>query len=586
VIMKEPRSSDTRHSWHCFPLIVLVAVIAYVPTFTGSFILDDRPLIEKNPYVTELHSLRSYLSQEDGITDRGHSESCHTGYYRPLINLTYWIDYRLWGMTASGFRTTNLILHLLCCLALFKFLILLVDNRWAVCGVVAIFALHPVNTESVSWVTSRNNIVVTLFIILSLYWYIITWIKKSTISFVPAACCFACALLSKEFAVMLLPGFFLCHRLLFHGERHYAREASRYVPLVLIVIGYFILRYGVTDSVLTPADLSDFWQRVYFVPYLIAWNLKLILLPWNLHSFHITYPADYLDGRAVSSIALFIALCLFLWYRRRNRLLLFSGLSSLLFMFPVLNVVPTAAISLVAMRWIYLPMAFSSIAAALVLQWGINHRKAFTAAVLCLFVAYCGAYTFVLNQYLWHDEHVFFTREVEQFGNKQLYAGDLAEILYQRARYAEAERYFLIAIESRPHDARSHINYAALLIDDGRHELALSYLEAAKEFAKTVEDRKELLNNMGVALAHSGKKEEAADCLRRALELDPAYAEAHNNYGVVLMYQGRIAAAVGSFQEALKHNRGYAEAANNLKIALSLRHTKEKEDNVQKRLAQ
>jgi len=584
--MKHARSSYYRHSWCGCAIIALLAVIAYVPTFTGSFILDDRALIEQNHYVTELQSLRSYLSQEDGITDRGDAESYHTGYYRPLINLTYWIDYKLWGMKASGFRTSNLILHLLCCLALYKLLFLLVDNRWALCGIVALFALHPVNTESVSWVTSRNNIVVTLCILLSFYWYIIAWLKNSNMSFMLAVFCFACALLSKEFAVMLLPVFFLCHRLVFQGERYYAREVARYMPLVMIVIGYFILRYGVTDSLLTPADMSDFWQRVYFVPYLIAWNLKLILLPWNLHSFHVSYPGEYLDWRALLSIVLFLALCLTLWCRRKDRLLLFSLLSALLFMFPVLNVIPTAAISLVAMRWIYLPMAFGSIAAALFLQWGINRRRAFTVAVLCLFVAYCGVYTFVLNQYLWHDEDTFFTAEVEQFGNQQLYAGDMAEKLYQQGRYEAAEQYFLIAVKSRPSNARNYINYAALLIDVGRYALALSYLEEAKELAKTVEDRKELLNNMGVALVQRGKPDEAADCLRRALEIDPEYAEAYNNYGVALMHQGRIGEAILNFQEALKLNGEYADAAKNVKIALSMRDKKEGEHDVQKRLEQ
>ncbi len=585
--MKNTCSSDNKLSWFGFPIIALLAIIVYLPTFTGDFILDDRSLIEKNPYIKEMHSIGSYLSQEDGITDEEDLGIHHTGYYRPLINITYWIDYKIWGMKACGFRATNFILHLFGCLALFKLLLLLIaDNRWAVFWVVAVFALHPVNTESVSWVVSRNNIIVTLFILLSLYFYITAWIENNHFSLTVSVFFFLCAVLSKEFAVMLLPVFFLCHRFVFEGERKFLRELTGYIPFVLMVVFYFILRYRVTGAVLTPSGMNDTWQRVYFVPYLIACNLKLIFLPLNLHNFNLTYPGDWFGWRALSSIALFLLICVSMWRGRKHSLLLFSGLSSLLFMFPVLNVIPTAAISLIAMRWMYLPMAFIAIGAVLVVKWGINRRRAFTITMLCVVLSYLGAYSFILNKYLWHDENTFFATEVKQFGNEQLYAGELAEVLFKRGRYRVAEKFFLIAIKSRPREARNYINYSALLTDTGRYSLALSYLEEAKEFIKTVKDRKELLNNMGVALAHDGKTAEAADSLMRAIELDPEYAEAHNNYGVVLMNQGRIKDAISSFREALKLSRDYTSADNNLKIALSMQGKKEPGENDRKRLEQ
>jgi len=128
------------------------------------------------------------------------------------------MDYRIWGMKAGGFRVTNLVLHLLSCLALFKLLVLSVRNRRAAFLAVAVFAIHPVNTEAVSWITSRNNILVTLFILLSLYFYIIAWCENKRIIFSISIIFFLCAVLSKEFAIMLLPVFFLCHRFLFEKK--------------------------------------------------------------------------------------------------------------------------------------------------------------------------------------------------------------------------------------------------------------------------------------------------------------------------------------------------------------------------------
>lgn len=568
--LKNVSSLENKLSWFCFPLIVFLVIIVYYPTFTGGFILDDRPLIENNSYITKTHSIVSYLSQEDGITDDWDKHNYHTGYYRPLVNLTYWMDYKLWDMKACGFRITNLILHILSCLVLFKILVLSVGNWRTAFLAVAIFALHPVNTESVSLITSRNNILVTLFILLSLYFYINAWRENNRIVFPISAFFFLCAVLSKEFAIMLLPVFFLCHRFLFEKKEGALRELKTYLPFVLIIIFYFILRYRVTGSVLTPSDMDDFWRRVYFVPYIIMWNLKLIFLPWNLHSFSLSYPDSFFDWRVLSSIVLFVLICISTWFFRRNRILLFSGLSSLIFMFPVLNVIPTASVSLVAMRWMYLPMAFISMGAALVLGWAINHRQAFTIMALCVIISYLGAYSFVLNKNLWHNEKVFFDLEARGFNNK-LYAGGLAESLFEQGRGREAEKYFLTAIESYPREAINYINYSALLLDADRWESALSYLDKAEGLVTTGKERKNLLNNMGVALTYGGKPDEAAESLRRALELDPGFAEAHNNMGVVLLNQGKVNDAISHFREAIRIKKNYTEAGNNLKVALNRR---------------
>ena len=398
--MKHICTVDNKFLWFDFPVIVLLAIIVYLPTFTGDFILDDRILIEKNPYIKEFHSVDSYLSQEDGITDEEGSGIYHTGYYRPLINITYWIDYKIWGMKGYGFRITNFVLHLLTCLVLFQVLFLITNDRRAIFWVVAIFALHPVNTESVSWVISRNNILVTLFILLSLYCYMTAWIKHNHFVLALSVFFFFCAVLSKEFAVMLLPVFFLCHRFLLKREGKFLRELTGYIPFVLVLILYFVLRHRVTDSVLTPSDMDGLWRRIYFSPYLIARNLTLIFLPSNLHNFNVTYPHAYFGWQPLLSIGLCFLLCIFIWRGRKQGLLLFSGFSSFLFMFPVLNIIPTASISLIAMRWMYLPLAFIILGAVPVVRWGINRQRAFTVTILCLILSYFGGYSFVLNKYL------------------------------------------------------------------------------------------------------------------------------------------------------------------------------------------
>jgi len=501
-----------------------------MPTFSGEFILDDNSLIKNNQYIKETHSITSYLSQEDGITDRREIGDYHTGYYRPLINLSYWIDYKLWGMNAPGFRTTNLIFHYMSCLLLFQILILLINDRYSAFWSTMIFALHPVNTESVSFILSRNNILVTLFALSSFYFYIKALSQRSYTSLILSAISFTGALFSKEFGVMVLPIFFLYHRFLSKEKGDVLKELTSYVPFLLILIFYFIARKGVTSSLLTSLDMGHLWSRVYFSPYLILLSFKLIFFPFELHSFVLSYPSTFFDWHAILSIVLFLLIGTALWIGRNDKLLIFSGLSFLVTIFPVLNIIPTVSISLVAMRWLYFPFVFISVGLAWVIQKAIVRRKMLTTSLLCITICYFGTYSYFLNKNLWHDEGTFFNQEVRNFNN-YLYAGGLAERLLDSKKYREAEEYFRIAIKNSPDKAKNYINYSALLIETQRSDDALIYLKKAKGLYIYHSERGQWFNNMGMAYFVLKKQDEALKNFKKAVIFSPHESQFWANLG-------------------------------------------------------
>jgi Tfp pilus assembly protein PilF len=532
-------------------IIILLVTLVYFPTFGGKFILDDNSLIRDNPRIRELQPITSYLAQEDGIIDRRDARSYHTGYYRPLIDVTYWLDHKLWGMSAPGFRTTNLILHLLTCLLLFKVLLFLVSDRHACLFATVIFALHPVNTESVSLIVSRNNILVTLFAIGSFYFYLKGLRNDSYAAMSLSILFFAGAILSKEFGLMILPVFFLYHRFLSKEKKNFFRELISYAPFLLILIFYFMIRKGVTGSLLTPWDMDHLWSRVYFFPYPILLSLKLIFFPYQLHFFGLSYPATFFDWRGVLSIVLFLLLGTALWMVRNNKLLVFSGLSFLVTIFPVLNIIPTASPSLIAMRWLYLPFALISAGVAWVIQKGIVRRKMLTISLLCVCICYLGVYSYVLNKNLWRDEGTFFTQEVLHFNN-YLYAGGLAGRLLDKQQYQEAERYFRIAINNYPQEAENYINYSALLIETARPEEALLYLARARSLTMTYNERGQWFNNTGMAYFKLGKNAEALKNFRKATIFYPNEPQFWNNLGATYGYLGEYGNSVLVLKRALE----------------------------------
>jgi Tfp pilus assembly protein PilF len=549
-----------------YSIISLFVAVVYIPTFGGEFILDDNFLIKDNPYIKEAHSLGSYLAQEDGITGVTRMASnYHTAYYRPLINLSYRIDYKIWGMRAPGFRATNLILHLLTSLLLYHLIVLFVNDQKAALLAALLFSVHPVNTESVSWITSRNNILVTLFSLWSFFFYLKARKSIGYLRTLISAFFFMLAVLSKEFALMLLPIMLLYQRFIGETKRSIRKEFFTYLPFILILLIYFFLRQNATNALLSHKNMDALWPKIYFVPYLIVHNLSCVFFPYRLHSFTVGYPASFLDWKALGSILLLLLLGIILWRKRDNKWVVFSILSFLVSLFPVLNIIPTSAFSLVSMRWLYFPMSFLFIAVAWVIRESLSKRRALAFSCISVVLIYFGFYSYTLNERLWQNERDFFHREVLQFNNPFYYSG-LAELYLGEEKYRDAEGYFRESLKYYPNMARTHINYSALLIDTDRPEAALSVLNQAKSLSMTPDERGEWFNNMGMAHFNLKNRVEALKNFLKAVMYSPDKALFWGNLGGAYGAVGDYKNSISSLKKGLEIASDAVELRKNLAL--------------------
>jgi hypothetical protein len=530
-------------------ILSLIITAAYLPTFSGEFILDDRPLVKDNIFIREFASPFAYLSHEDGVGIEG-AHSYHTGYYRPLISLFYAIDYGIWGMKPLGFRVTNLVLHLLTCVILYQCIVTLEGGRFSALVVALLFGLHPVNTESVAWISSRNNILVTLFSLISSVTYVWNRREERVWARLVSYISFMAALLCKEFAIMLLPILFLYNRLVVRDRRAMREEILSYVPYLAMLLFYFVLRTKTIGSVVTPLSGPDVWKRIYFTPYLILYNLKLILFPFGLHNLIVHYPDSFSNWRAFAGFAFLMILGILLWKERKNKIVLFSGLSFLVALFPVLNIIHTSAVSVVSMRWLYFPMVFLGFSCVYYLQKMQGLNRLSLVIGLGAIVIYFGTYSYLLNENLWHDEDAFFRQEVLHFKN-YYYAGGLAESLYNRNDLGEAERYFLMAIDRYPNKAENYINYSALLIETGRADGALLYLDKVKSAYMSHCERGKWFNNRGMIYFIEKEYRRALTHFSRAVSICPNVAQFWANLGGAYGSIGDYRNSVSILNEAL-----------------------------------
>lgn len=514
-------------------LIALLVILVYWPSLSGDFIFDDNSLIKNNPYVTSLHSLSSYLAQEDGIVNKADNIHLHTGFYRPLLNFSYFIDYKIWGMNAFGFRLTNIFLHLICCLLIFQLLIRLEIDRLAALFGTIFFAIHPTNTESVSMIVCRNNLLVTFFSILSLIFYIESRRNRRLFLFI-SALFFCFALLSKEVAVMMIPIFFLYNKSIDAQNRGISKEIASYLPFLFLVIVYLILRSHVIGAFTSPIASENFLTRLYLIPYVIASNFLLVFFPFGLHSFYVKYPGFYFGYKIIISYIFFLLLVIAMWKLRNKTLLIFSVTAFIISMFPVLHLIPIASPSIITMRWLYFPMAFLSIAVAYLFQIVKSPGKTrfFAISVISIICVYLGLYSYILNDSLWKNQRSFLNIEVLKFNNV-LFADTLAEALHNENKYHEAEILYVVALNAFPNKAEIYINYSALLIDTGRAEDATKYLTKAKFLLMTNSKRCEWFNNMGVACHHQNEIQCAKENLNQAVKLCPHHPGFKNNLEII-----------------------------------------------------
>ena len=182
-----------------------------------------------DPFILEFYGINSTLSFLDVITPGGGF------YYRPLVNLSYWLDFRLWGLDPTFMHLENIVVHLVN-----VFLVFLIASRLPVSSEIKglpffcalLFGLHPINSESVNWIAGRTDLFAGMFILLAVYCLIRAIQEQSTRFAILAFVVAFVGMLAKETAIMFIPAALLSGYLL-------ACDASRCVPVQNLAVHVF-----------------------------------------------------------------------------------------------------------------------------------------------------------------------------------------------------------------------------------------------------------------------------------------------------------------------------------------------------------
>jgi protein O-mannosyl-transferase len=521
---KKSHRKPTKESWGWFVcgILILSVVAAYQSTWHAGFIWDDDLHLTRNLCIVGPLGLREIWTTGAAI-------------YYPLVLTNFWIQHALWGLNPLPYHLVNVAMHAGSAILLWRVLLgLEIKGAWL--GA-AMWALHPVQVESVAWITELKNTQSCLFYLLSTLFFLKwrqdagslqdrhrTWTKYA-VSFL----CAIAAILSKSSTVMLPIVLALCWWWM--DGRWRWRNAIKLIPFLCLSLA--AAAWTIWEQKFHSQAVGAEWNQTAFGRLIIAGRVLWFYLGKLLwpHPLMFIYPRWKIDASqplsylpALAAIFGLIAL----WWKRNNLLrpLFFAFAYFSASLFPVLGFFDLYFFrySFVGDHFQYLasmgPLALTAAGITVVLE-------RIDSTIMKL--AVCGALLLVL--------------------------GALSS---QQARvYVSADTLWRDALKKNPNSEMVETNYALQLAANNRAEEALQHLEHVLQLNPDIEETQV---DVGCVLRQLGRAREALPYFQRGLELNPRRADSRYFYGRALLESGRTDEAVTHLVEAVKIDRFYAPA--------------------------
>lgn len=555
-------SQGNRWSWQDWLWLLLpafLAVACYANSLGGDFVWDDRRLILDDRAITSwdrLHEIFGYdffYRSEDDLP---------YGYYRPLVTLTYLVDYSLWQLNPLGYHLTNVLLHAGCS-TLVALVTVELGWSWPVALIAAsLFAAHPIHTENVAWIAGRTDVLALLWGLVALAALLVADRRRqSGLGYgsltLMAAIAFAAAILAKEMSVVVVGWSVLALRIL--RRRRWQEILQALWPLLAIFVGYAVLRFGVL-AIDVPGQKNGpgITAVLLSAPHTVVRYLLWMLWPHPLSAYvQNPYATSLVDLRPWLSTAALAAAALAIAYTGNRRLWLISAFLVCSFL-PVLNLVrlagPADMGAVMAERFCYFPsFPFCVAIAGLLTTLGgavaSARRELATLAMSSVVVAGMAAATIHRNPN-WRDELTFLRTTLEASPDAALLWSNLAQYHLRSHQLPEAER--AIAQVERLKAG----SYSALATRTSYYVISERWQEAIplqeQIVANATRGQAAARNNLAFLYRQTGEIDRALALLEGLVAADAAYADVYFNLAAIHRQRGELEQAQRELRLALE----------------------------------
>jgi hypothetical protein len=574
--------------------LVACSTLPYLNILVNGFVYDDDTQVMQNPYVRSFQYLKEIFTTNvwsfTGVTV--------SNYYRPMMTLGYLICYKLFGMQAFGFHLVSLLLHVLIVCLVFVLTERLTGDR--VCAFVAgaLFALHPIHTESVAWIAAVTDLELTFSYLLTFGLFLAVARPgggRSEPMLAAMGGAFILALLSKEQA-MTLPALATVYEHFCRADRFEtttSQKLARYGLLWLVGAAYVLFRIHLLGGLAPEEKFRQVTlpQIVLSAIALVGQYVGKLLWPVRLCAFHVFHPSTSpFDPRVLAGLAILLGLAAFVLvcWRSRGPNARFASFGIVWFfatLAPVLNA-RWVGENVFTERYLYLP----SVGAGWLVGLGVSklwsrvatrpgQRRGLVLAG-CALGGLCAARIVIRNRD-WRNDEVLYTRIMEispdaykvlnalgvvywhegyldkaestwqrvlaQYPDDAGTLNNLGLLARQRHQYEQAKALFQRAIELKPRFAEAHLNLGDTYLKMGQKGLAEVQLRAAIALAPPDYRPR---NRLGQILFDAGRPQEAEEQFRASVQSRPN-ALAYDFLGMFNIRRGAMREAARDFASAL-----------------------------------
>lgn len=612
AILKKTSISPTilHHStgkfWLAALLLAVATIVVYAPVRHHEFIdFDDGLYVYDNKQVQEGLSF-------DAIQWAFSLVKENNTYWHPVAWLSHMLDCQLFGLNPGAHHLSNLFFHLLNVLLLFLALLRMTGALWNSAFVAALFALHPVNVDSVAWIAERKNLLSTTFWMLTMLTYAHYAARPSVLRYGGVTAVFTIGLMTKPMLVtlpcaLLLLDFWPLGRFRWfrNGRNSSFAETStprlilEKIPLLALSFGAMALSFislqknsQILNEIVHPMGLRIANALVSYWHYL--WKM---VWPANLAVFY-PFPKEIPLWQPVTAgIALIAATGLVIAYSRKKPYLATGWFWYLGTLTPVIGIIQGGLWPQIADRWAYVPY----VGVFILIAWFAEdlaarqkwRRRILTASAIAILVVFSTLTTLQLKH--WQTTESLFQHALHVTEQNFLAHLQIGHVLKNQKKPAEAIREYKKSLDIIPDYAKAHealgdayialksyekaiFHYHKALLrapaeidlyykignsytNTGQYVQALHYYQDIITFAP---DDPKAYNNMGAVELCLGNLENARQNFINAIAIQPDYAEAVYNLGLAASKAGNTDEAVVHFQRAVALNPNYGDAHNSL----------------------
>lgn len=565
------RSEAPRIVLTCLAIIMVTAAV-YWQIGSHEFIsFDDNLYITENPHV------------QQGLTADGVRWAFSiqgTSYWHPLTWLSHMLDCELFGLKAGMHHLMNLFIHVMNSTLLFLVLAMMTGSYGKSAFVAVLFAVHPVNVESVAWAAERKNVLSTFFWIAAIGAYARYAKGPSVAGYVLVAFLFLLGLLAKPMLVTLPFVFLLLdhwplkrfdlaalmdapkHKKPLHTDgKNQAAVVLRLVlekaPLIVISIlsivisshsmehgGFKVTAHEVSMALRVENAIVSYWMYLF----------KMIC-PSSLTFFY-PYPHTVAFWKVIGSFGVLLAATLFACrFAVRAPYFIVGWMWFLGTLTPVLGIMQGGLWPAIAERWAYIPF----MGLFLIIAWGTSdllrdslHKKQVQLVSAGFVILVLSTITW-RQAGCWRDDFTLFSHALKVNPENYVAHVNLGGVYGERKNMKEAVRHFEEALRINPSDVNALNNLGQYYYKQGSYDRAVAYYSRSVLFDPR---NAGTYLELGSAYACLGNLDKAQENFIRSIRLDPGNTRAHYNLGVTYSRKGEMEKAIQSLLSALRISQG------------------------------